>query len=98
MKIVYGISYPICGGKDPTVTNFPLRNDTLPEFFDNKDDAIKVAKGIGWSGADGTVIPVRVHSSVEEYETHTEQERLKKAENKLTTDELELLRKKYCGK
>ena len=88
MKTIYGINYPITDRS----------SDTLNEFFVNKEDAEKAAKGIGWYGSDGTVIPMRLHTSFEEYHAVVEQDKIERAKKKLTPEELELLRREYCGK
>ncbi len=83
--IVYGISISV-----------DERNSRLMEVaFKHKQDAEDVARAAGWYGCDGNLVPLVIYDSAAEYQNQVDADKLASAKNRLTPDELDLLRKHF---
>ena len=71
---------------------------TMNVVFENHQDAEIAAKGAGWYGSNGTVIPMLLYKSVEAYQRQVEADKLAAAKSRLSDEEFELLRRYFTSK
>lgn len=71
---------------------------TMNVVFENHQDAATAAKGAGWYGSDGVVIPMLLYKSVEAYQKQVEADKLAAAKSRLSDEEFELLRRYFTSK
>lgn len=80
-RIVYGISVSVS----------ELHSRMEPFAFTNRTDAEAVAKGRGWYGGDGTVVPIEIFDSRNDFVADDENKRKAAALAKLTDEDRRLL-------
>lgn len=86
MKTVYGIQI----STDERSTGM-LRDAGEIALFESEVNANVVAQKVGWYGSDGTVVPVRIYSTLNERQEVLRRDHLAAIKKKLTQEELDAL-------